>query len=51
MTPAGLARRADRDQGTFGAGVMLDGTSRYALRGVGHAEELFTIDPALIQPG
>ena len=24
---------------------------RYALRGVGHAEELFTIDPALIQPG
>ena len=23
----------------------------YALRGVGHAEELFTIDPALIQPG
>ena len=24
---------------------------RYALRGVGHAEELFTIDPGLLQPG
>jgi adenylate cyclase len=24
---------------------------RYALRGVGHAEELFTIDPALLQAG
>ena len=32
----------------------MDGESRpdrAALRGVGHAEELFTIDPALIQPG
>ena len=30
---------------------MLVSVGRYALRGVGHAEELFTIDPALIQPG